>query len=603
LSGKTRAVYEALVKLNKPFSVLAAINTDIYLEKFSFPKHFKFWRSKILFIDDLQRLVELQNFEHLFKEAMNHSTSIIATCRSGIGCKKAKNKMAAINLDFETIFKGNIVELGKVPQAVAEDVAKQAGIDWAKVKFDGNIGSVFMKLSEMEKRFNDCEPEEQAILRALRKLYVCGIYRDNQVFPLEWIKIAGKSDELEGKKPQWMKWLEDLKAMEFLIWEKDQIQAEQVYLEEVVRPDVNLSSLEIFEQMIRHFSGVPEVLIRLGSRAYAIGEPVVEKLNYMQIAINAYQESLRFYIFDSFPILYAKIQNALGNAYAAPAEVEDKTENCKKAIKAYQEALKVHTFDRFPENYARTQISLGSAYAILAHVEHKLENCLKSIEASQESLKVYTLDRFPIDYALAQNNLGSTYGILAQVEDKLDNSRRAIQYFQEALKVRTLNRAPKDYAMTQNNIGNAYGTLAQVEDKPGNCQRAINAFQEALKVYTLDRFPIDYAMTNNNLGAVYHTISEVENKSDNCLRAIKAYKEALKVFTIDHFPMDYAMTQNNLGNAYRTLAETEDKTENCQRAKKAYNEALKVYTEKQFPQVRHLIQNNLTNLLQFCNEK
>ena len=41
-------------------------------------------------------------------------------------------------------------------------------------------------------------------------------------------------------------------------------------------------------------------------------------------------------------------QNNIGNAYRTLAEVEDKAKNCKKAIEAYQNALKIFTEESYP---------------------------------------------------------------------------------------------------------------------------------------------------------------------------------------------------------------------------------------------------------------
>ncbi|MDD2777267.1 MAG: tetratricopeptide repeat protein, partial [Methanocellales archaeon] len=79
--------------------------------------------------------------------------------------------------------------------------------------------------------------------------------------------------------------------------------------------------------------------------------------------------------------------------------------NCKKAIKAYNEALKVYTLERFPMDYAMTQNNLGAAYQTLAEVEAKTENCKKAINAYEEALKVFNKEAFPEIYPLVERNL------------------------------------------------------------------------------------------------------------------------------------------------------------------------------------------------------
>ncbi len=600
LSGKSRAAYQALTNLNKPHAVTIPRCTDIDLETFSLPKRLEFWRPRTVFVDDLHRFVEQQNFDHLFRLAVQNNVVILATCRSEVEYKKVQDKMLDKNIGLATIF-DNVIELERVSEDTGKDIAREAGITWDDVRFDGNIGSVFMRFEEMERRFDSCDNVEKTILRALRNLYICGIYEERQVFPLNWVKTAAGREELQEKDFIWTSWLEKLKGKEFITLGTDKVQAEEVYLEYIVKPKAEMPDLAVFAEMLAAFSAsvVLEALLRLGNRAVEVGTIKLEKAEYMRTAIKAYEAALKVKTLERFPLDYAMTQNNLGNAYGRLAEVEAKAENCKKAIKAYQEALKVRTLESFPMQHAMTQNNLGAAYGRLAEVEAKAENCKKAIKAYQAALEVYTLERFPMDYAMTQNNLGNAYQTLAEVEVKAENCKRAIKAYQEALKVYTLERFPMDYAMTQNNLGAAYGRLAEVEAKADNCKKAIKACEAALKVRTLERFPMDYAMTQNNLGNAYGRLAEVEAKAENCKKAIKAYQAALEVRTLERFPMDYAMTQNNLGNAYGRLAEVEAKAENCKQAIKAYQEALKVYTKEQFPEVYQRVEHNLRILLDF----
>ena len=593
LSGKSRAAYQALTNLNKPHDVTIPRCTDIDLETFSFPKRFKFWRPRIILVDDLHRFVEQQNFEYLFRIAIQNNVIIFATCRSEMEHKKVKSKMLDKNIDLETIFDKNVIELGRVPEDIGKEIANEVGIIWTDVRFDGTVGSIFMRLGEMEKRFINCNDVEKTILRAMRNLYICGIYEEHEVFPLNWVKTLARREGLEGKDFEWTGWLENLKDKEFITLGTSKVKAEEVYLEYIIKPKGEMSDLDVFEEMLATFSEVPEALFRLGTRAGEVGTIKLEKAEYMKIAIKAYEQALKVFTVERFPEVYVTTKNNVGNAYIALAEVEAQYKNCKLAIKAFEDALSVYTLEKFPIYYAMTQNNLGTAYQTLAEVDSKADNCKQAIKAYEQALKVRTLERSPMDYAMTQNNLGNAYSTLAEVEDKAGNCKRAIKALEEALKVYTLKDFPMQYAMTQNNLGNAYSTLAEVEDKAGNCKRAIKALEEALSVYTLEKFPIYYANTQNNLGTAYNTLAEVEDKAGNCKRAIKALEEALKVYTLKDFPMQYAMTQNNLGACYSRLAEVEAKAENCKRAIKAYEKALKIRTLERFPMWYADTQNNL----------
>jgi len=311
LSGKSRAAYQALTTLNKPHDVIIPRCTDINLEAFVFPKHLKFWRARIILVDDLHRFVEQQNFEHLFRIAMQDNVVIFATCRSEMEHKKVKNKMLDRNIDLETIFDENIIELERVPEDIGKEIAHKVGIIWDDVIFDGTVGSIFMYLAEMEKRFGDCNNVEKTILRVIRNLYICGIYDEHQVFPLNWVKTLARRDGLEGKDFEWTGWLENLKDKEFITLGTDKVKAEEVYLEYIIKPKGEISDLDVFEEMIATFSAVPAALLRLGNRAYEIGTIRLEKAEYMKKAIKAYEQVLEVFTKGEFPEIYQLVEHNL----------------------------------------------------------------------------------------------------------------------------------------------------------------------------------------------------------------------------------------------------------------------------------------------------
>jgi hypothetical protein len=321
LSGKSRAAYQALMNLSKPYDVIIPKCTDINRETFPFPKHIRFWRPRIILLDDLHRLVEQQNFEHLFEIAMSNNVIIFATCRSGIEYKKVKKKMLDKNMDLETIFANNL-ELKRLSEDVGKKIASEVKRNWDEVRFDGTIGSILVPLTEMKRRFDECTEVEKTILRAIRNLYICGIYEENQVFPLNWIRTLANKDGLDGKDFEWGGWLENLENKELITLVKEKVQAEEVYLEYLVKPKSEMSNLDVFEEMLATFAGVTNALFRLGNKAYAIGTVELEKAGYMKTAITAYGEALKVYALERFPMDYAMTQNNLGTAYGTLAEVE-----------------------------------------------------------------------------------------------------------------------------------------------------------------------------------------------------------------------------------------------------------------------------------------
>lgn len=641
LSGKTRAVFNSLKQLKSPVHVL--VPRSVQMTVFQFPKDFIFWKPKMIFIDDLQYYIERQDSFHLlFREAKERNIPIAATCHSGWEFKKVKNKMIEQNLDIDIIFGDDIIEMEKISPDEGKLVAEKLGMKWDTVKFNGTIGSIFMRLSEMERRFDNCDNIEKTILRSIRNLYKSGIYEENSIFRLEWIKKAAEFFELEGRDFEWTGWLKTLEDKEFLkIARRKKIWAEDAYLEFVVKPEVETSQLDILESMMEVFSDNPEVLQMAGERAYDIGSIDTQIGDYMKIAISAFEkileqinkdvqyaeyikatnylgqaywllstvqdtlvncqkaieyfnEILKRINIESHPFETAKIKNKIGNAYIVFAQVESKEENCKTAINAYNEALKVFTVNTHPKEYARAHNNLGGAYLILAEVKDKTENYKKAISAFNEALKVVSVIDNPKLYALTKNNIANTYARLSDMEDTEKNLKLAIDSYEDVLEIHSKEKAPLQYGLTKNNIGNAYSMLALIKDKKINIDKAVKAYEDSLEVRKPDQVPIQYANTMFNLGDVYLVKSEEENLPEPLYRAIDAFEESISIRTFDKYPIQYAEVKVGLGKAYIRLAEFEDKTENYHKAIASFDKALKVFTEDKFSSNYALIMDEIS---------
>lgn len=312
LSGKSRAAYQALIDLDKPHDVVVPRCRDIDLETFIFPTVARFWRQRIILFDDLQRFVEQRNFEHLFREAIQNNLVILATCRSGMEHIKAKKRMLDKNIDLETVFGKNIIELGRISETVGKEIADEVGKSWDAIQFDGTVGSIFMPLGEMKKRFIECNEIEKTILRAISTLYACGVYQENMAFPVNWVRTLAKKEGLEGRDFEWTGWLRALRDKEFVSVGRGKIQAEETYLEHVIEPRTGVADLSTLEEMIAAFSAVPEALFRLGNRAYEIGTIELEKAEYMRTAISAYEKALKVYTKEGFPDIHWLVRRNLG---------------------------------------------------------------------------------------------------------------------------------------------------------------------------------------------------------------------------------------------------------------------------------------------------
>ncbi|MEE9555392.1 MAG: tetratricopeptide repeat protein [candidate division Zixibacteria bacterium] len=595
LAGKSRTVLETLKNFDKCLNVIIPKISDITSVDFRVPFCLTHWRKKVVVLDDLNKYASKQNFTYLlneFRRIDSEKLILIATCRT-------EPELNTLNNEILDMFDEKVI-FGSFPEKNATVVAHRTGRPLPD-RYDGNIGSIFVDLIAIKDRFRNANSDEKSILRAIKRMYLAGIYEGKEVFSIKQIKLVLEQiNERKFNKIEFESLLNSISKQGFVTLMDGKLRIEETYLDRVIEDKIDL--LENCNELLETFSEDPDALLNIGDRASDIGNISIERAALNKTAIKAYHICLEFWTFEKSEENYAMTQNKLGNAYRRLGDVENKDENCGLAIKAYNEALKVCTLERFPMNYATAQNNLGNAYGRISEVENIADNCGLAIKAYNEALKVRTLKQFPMDYAMTQNNLGNAYGMLASVDNKVESCRLAIKAYNETLKVYTLERFSRDYAATQDNLGIAYRRLGIVENKAENCGLAIKAHNEALKIRTFERFPMDYTTTQNNLGNAYLTLGDIEDNAENCMLAIKAYNEALKVRTLERFPIQYANTSSNLGVAYWILASSNDKEQNCKNAKKAFDEALKGFEKENLHDDIEKVKKILLGLVEFCKD-
>ena len=266
LAGKSRAMYQAIAESGLAADITLIRNADIDPSTHFFPLQWRAWRRQIVIIDDLHRFVELENFQLVFRYCAERDIPIVATCRSGTEFEKTKGIMTNNDLYVGSIFGDAIVQVGAVSEEEAKRIAADTGHDWNFVSFDGTIGSIFMELAEMECRFTGCNSTQKTILQALRKLYICGVFRGDKVFPVKWVKALAESRDLCEPAYKWDTVLQELESMEFLNREGDCVRAEEAYLESVVRPATSQPIVEQYEEVLQAVSEYPDALRMLARR-------------------------------------------------------------------------------------------------------------------------------------------------------------------------------------------------------------------------------------------------------------------------------------------------------------------------------------------------
>ncbi len=75
------------------------------------------------------------------------------------------------------------------------------------------------------------------------------------------------------------------------------------------------------------------------------------KKNRTDDALAIYQDMLKTVSVRKYPEIYAHIKHSEGMCYSALASVSDKEENLTRAIGAFEEALRIYTVERYPLYY------------------------------------------------------------------------------------------------------------------------------------------------------------------------------------------------------------------------------------------------------------
>lgn len=185
---------------------------------------------------------------------------------------------------------------------------------------------------------------------------------------------------------------------------------------------------------------------------------------------------------DADPSSWGDAQNQLGIALARVAQQDDSdTASLVDAVAAFRAALHVHIRERTPLLWAMVQNNLGNVLVTLAD-RVPCTSCLhEAIAAFRATLDVWQRDRAAPLWAMAQNNLGNALEALGERVKGTTRLSEAVDAFHAALEERTRDRDPIAWATTQVNLGIALRTLA---DRRGFAPcAAVEAHYQALVVF------------------------------------------------------------------------------------------------------------------------
>ncbi len=580
LAGKSRAVLQALRSLNDRHDVLIPYPTDIDVENFEIPKRLMETGNPVLLLDDLENYAKLNNCKHLLNRFercdIQDRGIIVATCRSGPELATARAKLDS----YFSLF-GDPIEIEKAPAEFANEVADSTG-KTVPEHFNGTVGSIFLPLDTMRKRYDECDENQKAVLQSLRRLYLAGIYEGKEEFSVDRVKRVFESlNELTLKPHEWKALLGRLEHRAFLREAGETITVEQTYLEQIVMDEVQL--MDNFRSMLGLFGDDPVAMWWLGNAALKAGQSCTDTVEYDEMAVEAYDWALLTWSPEQDALGFANAAHNKGVALQGLTECQGNPSHVQSAVEVLGNASSVYGRLKRPSDLATCQISLGNAFVTLARFHERGQNTRKAIAAYRGALEIYTFEDYPRDFALAQTNVACAYGELANVEDTARNCRRAIAACGEAARVYSADEYPDIYAINKNNLGGLHWTLASVENKEENCKTAIAECKSALEIDRRHVSSLGRALAWYNMGNAYLTLAETQDKVQNTLRSISSFDRALETYTLDRYPWHYAASQQNRGHAFLFLAGSQSSPANLKEAISACKEALKGYDPEAYP--------------------
>ncbi len=349
--------------------------------------------------------------------------------------------------------------------------------------------------------------------------------------------------------------------------------------------------IEIFKEILNLIErnqapGLWRICKQSLARCYA-QDPIGDKGDYIERAIEHYNQALEVTSSKLNPILWAHIHSDIGIAYGQRI-LGDRSGNIERAILHFRLALSVITRESDPNGWAMIQNNLGESYRRRIQGS-RIDNIEQSIQCLKAGLNLITSEILPSLWADLHINLGNAYQ--ARIKgDRADNQEQSIIHYHNALSVYGRDVSPYMWANIHYDLSLALITRIG-GDRDSNLDMAISHIKSALEIFMQDKFPLEYARAHNGLGCAF-TDRSVGNKSENQENAITNFNSALQVCTRTANPELWAMNHQDLAMVYMERIEGK-RTENMKHSIEHSQLALTAYTYESYPERWSGVQHNL----------
>ncbi len=562
-AGKTRTAYEVIKKI-KGFKVIKFWENLIRLEEL--PDNI-FKGQIIIFIDDLNKFVDKLQFNRLIKKLESNSKKyiIIITCRSGEEYKQCKNEFG----EYLNLKEFKRVEIKDLDESTAQSFFNALNIEIKD--FDGTIGSLFLGINDMKKRYENSPIEVRVCFviikmlaaannfvirkRTLEKVYNSKIYEQN-------IHTDHVFHEV----------ISELRYNSFIFLEKDYVSVLHDSYLDIIDYNISIEDLNWLKNIL--FKTEDEDAL------FNIGNSYYNNKIYKE-AIECYDESLEinsnYYTWNNKGIALAmqdKYQEAL-NCYDKALEINSQNDNtwnnkgislwnldkCDEAIECYHKSLNLN-----PKNY--------QAWNNKGNALDKLGNYEKAIKCYDKALEINP------KYDNALNGKGGSLANLNKNEEaiacydiglSIDNENDSI-WFNKGLSLFTLGKGKeaiecfdKSLNLNPENDQVWYNKGVVLDSLRSNDKYIIDCYNRALEINPI----YEKALFNKGIKSndpqealeCYNRILDINPEAidvlynkGNTLAELGEYNNAIKCFNkVIKINPKYIGAWNNKGNCLGLL--------------------------------------------------
>lgn len=242
------------------------------------------------------------------------------------------------------------------------------------------------------------------------------------------------------------------------------------------------------------------------------------------------------------PLVWADIQNRLGNILAALGQRQSDAPLYGRAIKCFHNAMQELTLEKTPLEWAGTQANLGTALQALGRQESDAKLLNQSVDAYTAALLVYSKKETPQEWLQVMHNLGMALHAYGTQLKGNRTFQKSVVAYKNALTLLDADNYAFELTATHNNRGVALHHLGESEENPERIKEALDSYEKALTVSMEQQLPFHLAVIIRvNKATAQNVLAELTNDAvlatdvaDEFELILEGFPHALQPLCVKH---------------------------------------------------------------------